>query len=135
MTDASQILVDTNVLSDVLHADPQWAQWSSDQLIKYAERLVVNPMIYAEICYGVTLRPQADRILEQLGLVYVELPREALFLAAQAFRKYRRLGGLKSAPLADFFIGAHAQALAIPILTRDQGRYRTYFPEVVLICP
>jgi predicted nucleic acid-binding protein len=35
---------------------------------------------------------------------------------------------------ADFFIGAHAAALGISILTRDKGRYTTYFPQVRLIC-
>jgi predicted nucleic acid-binding protein len=37
--------------------------------------------------------------------------------------------------LPDFFIGAHAQSLGVPILTRDEGRYRTYFPDVRLIVP
>ena len=36
---------------------------------------------------------------------------------------------------ADFFIGAHAATAAIPILTRDTGRYRSYFPDVALITP
>ena len=74
-------------------------------------------------------------MIVSLGLVYLELPREALFLAAKAFRRYRRQGGTKTSPLPDFFIGAHALVLGIPILTRDVSRYRTYFPEVQLISP
>jgi predicted nucleic acid-binding protein len=37
--------------------------------------------------------------------------------------------------LADFFIGAQAQIEGWTILTRDAARYKTYFPEVKLICP
>jgi hypothetical protein len=37
--------------------------------------------------------------------------------------------------LADFFIGAQASALGVPILTRDAERYRTYFPEVEVVGP
>jgi len=37
--------------------------------------------------------------------------------------------------LPDFFIGAHAEITRWSILTRDIGRYRTYFPDVDLIAP
>jgi predicted nucleic acid-binding protein len=37
--------------------------------------------------------------------------------------------------LPDFFIGAHAQAARLPLLTRDTRRYQTYFPDVALIAP
>jgi len=34
-----------------------------------------------------------------------------------------------------FFIGAHAAVSGLPLLTRDGGRYRTYFPGMALIAP
>jgi predicted nucleic acid-binding protein len=37
--------------------------------------------------------------------------------------------------LPDFFIGGHASALGVPILTRDVARYRSYFPEVRVLKP
>jgi predicted nucleic acid-binding protein len=77
---------------------------------------------------------EVEGVVSDLKLEYRELPREALFLAAQAFLQYRRRGGTKTSPLPDFFIGAHAAALGISILTRDKGRYTTYFPQVRLIC-
>jgi predicted nucleic acid-binding protein len=56
-------------------------------------------------------------------------------LAANAFRSYRQRGGTKTGVLPDFFIGAHAQAEGFQLLTRDAGRYRSYFPGIDLICP
>jgi predicted nucleic acid-binding protein len=58
-----------------------------------------------------------------------------LFLAGKAFVQYRRRGGAKTNVLGDFFIGAHAAVSGLPLLTRDTGRYRTYFPSVKLLAP
>ena len=36
----------------------------------------------------------------------------------------------KSPAATDFFVGAHAQAEGYKLLTRDAGRYKTYFPKI-----
>ena len=38
-------------------------------------------------------------------------------------------------PRVDFDIGAHAEADNLTLLTRDAGRYRSYFPSVTLATP
>ena len=38
-----------------------------------------------------------------------------------------------ASPLPDFYIGAHAEIEQRTLITRDAGRYRTCFPNVVLI--
>jgi predicted nucleic acid-binding protein len=63
------------------------------------------------------------------------LPYAAGWLAAQSFLKYRRGGGAKTSPLPDFYIGSHAEIEKRTLITRDAARYRTYFPNVVLIAP
>ena len=63
------------------------------------------------------------------------MPRQALFRAGKAFREYRRRGGARTGVLPDFFIGAHAEVAGLRLLTRDGGRYRSYFPDVDLIAP
>ena len=130
------ILVDSNVIFDVTNDDPVWADWSDAQITSLqSDGLLVNPLIYTELCTQASATAEVDTLLASLKLELQELPREALFLAAKAFLKYRRQGGTKTAPLPDFFIGAHAQTLGISILTRDAGRYASYFPDVALICP
>ena len=64
---------------------------------------------------------------------FLVVPYAAGWLAAQAFLKYRRGGGVRTSPLPDFYIGAHAEIETLTLITRDAGRYRTYFPKVVLI--
>lgn len=129
------VLVDTNVILDVTDADSAWLEWSIAQMSRLAFRLLINPLIYTELCYHVGEIGEVEAKVQSLGLTYEELPREALFLAAQAFKSYRQRGGAKTAPLADFFIGAHAQAEGFALLTRDTARYHAYFPNVPLICP
>ena len=63
------------------------------------------------------------------------LPWPAAFLAGKCFLTYRRAGGARSSPLPDFYIGAHASVEGLVLLTRDAGRYQTYFPRLQLIHP
>lgn len=130
------LLVDTNVIIDVVTADPQWAEWSLQRLEALAsEGLSVNPVIFAELCYDCATVGEAESIVRQMGFAYLETPRDGLFRAARAFADYRRAGGSRNSVLPDFFIGGHAEASGLRILTRDVARYRTYFPKVELIAP
>lgn len=129
------VLVDTNVIADVLYNDPLWGDWSAEQLARHAGQLLINPIIYAELCYGASSPDDVPRVMSQLGLGYAELPRACLFAAGQAYRIYRQRGGIKTAPLPDFFIGAHASSAGLDLLTRDKARYSTYFPDARLLSP
>lgn len=128
-------LVDTNVLIDVLDGRSQWAAGSLRTVedIGSDRPLVINPIIYAELSVGFETKARLDEMLLRFGRE--DIPWSAAFEAGQAFVRYRRSGGLKTAPLPDFFIGAHAAASGYAILTRDAARYRTYFPSVELITP
>jgi predicted nucleic acid-binding protein len=130
------VLVDSNIVLDVVTDDPVWADWSDQAIsLHQSKGLLINPVIYAELCAGADSTDEVDELLKKLNLGYREIPRNALFLSAKAFLQYRRQGGTKTSPLPDFFIGGHAEALGIPILTRDTARYQTYFPKVRLIRP
>lgn len=131
------ILVDTNVLLDVVQNDPRWASWSEDQLeaASLTDRLAINPVIYSELSISFERIEELESVIADAALSVQEIPREALFLAGKAFINYRRRQGSKQGVLPDFYIGAHAAIMQWPILTRDVGRYRTYFPTVQLITP
>jgi predicted nucleic acid-binding protein len=131
------MLVDTNVLVDVLVNDPEWADWSTSQLRAQSQihRLIINPIIYAELSLTFSSVEALDRMLADMVLAVMEVPKPALFLAGKAFVQYRRRGGQKSNVLADFFVGAHAAVARLPVLTRDAQRYQSYFPSVRLVTP
>ena len=131
------LLVDTNVLVDVLEDDPDWADWSITQLQNQAQvhQLIINPIIYSEVSLAFSSVEALDDCLDAMKLKMVDIPKPALFLAGKAFVQYRRQGGTKHNVLADFFIGAHAAVAGLPILTRDERRYASYFPSVRRIAP
>ena len=131
------MLVDTNVLVDLLQNDPDWVDWSIAQLRAQSQihRLIINPIIYAELSLTFSSVEALDRVLAGMVLPVVEVPKPDLFLAGKAFVQYRRRGGQKSNVLADFFIGAHAAVARLPVLTRDAQRYQSYFPSVRLVTP
>ena len=131
------ILVDSNVLIDVLIQNPTWGDWSAKQLATARRRglLVINPLIYAEISISFDSLDDLDHYIGEDDFERRPLPWDAAFLAGRAFAIYRKEGGAKSAPLPDFYIGAHAQVENLTLLTRDANRYRSYFPKVKLITP
>ncbi len=131
------VLIDTNVLVDVLERDPQWWKWSLGQMqsLAAAQQLVINAVIYAELAATHTSAAILDRKIAAMNLGFEEIPRAAAFLAGKAYVLYRRRAGGKTGVLSDFFIGAHAAVLGCPILTRDAGKYSSYFPTVPLITP
>jgi predicted nucleic acid-binding protein len=125
-------LVDTNVLLDLVTNDPIWADWSLRQLeaASLRGRLAINDMVYAELSVRFGEIEDLDEFLTNIGLAIAPIPRAALFLAGKTLSNYRARGGPQTSILPDFFIGAHAAVLDVPLLTRDVRRYRTYFPRL-----
>lgn len=130
-------LVDTNVLLDLVTADPLHADWSLARLeeASLAGAVAINDAIYAELSVRYARIEDLEAMLETAGIELVPIPRAALFLAGKAFERYRRQGGTRTGVLPDFFIGAQAAVMKLDLITRDAGRYRTYFPTVTLITP
>jgi predicted nucleic acid-binding protein len=131
------VLVDSNVLLDVMTEDQRWFIWSAEALERAADsaRLVINPVIYAEVSVRYERIEDLDDALPRTALEREAIPFEAAFLAGKAYVSYRRRGGRRRSPLPDFFIGAHAAIAGHQLLTRDAKRYQTYFPRLALIAP
>jgi hypothetical protein len=130
-------LVDSNVILDLFLNDPEWADWSVSTLADHSlhARLYINAIVYTEVSVGFQEIKELESALHAGGFTLLEIPREALFLTGKVYVKYRRGRGVKSSPLPDFYIGAHAAVLGMDLITRDAARYRHYFPTVRLICP
>lgn len=130
-------LVDSNVLLDIFTADAAWLGWSEEALVAAAESgpLFINPVIYSEVSVRFTSIEALDEALPPADFRREPVPWSAAFLAGKVFVDDRRNHGTKSSTLPDLFIGAHAAVAELDLLTRDVGRYRTYFPTVRLITP
>jgi predicted nucleic acid-binding protein len=130
-------LVDTNIFIDLLTHNADWFEASQQALER---RMSLGPIlivdaVFAELATGFTAEADCSDFLGALGAEHSTMSRQALWRARQAFRDYRIRGGAKTNVLADFFIGAQAETLRAPLLTRDVARYRTYFPEVAIVTP
>jgi hypothetical protein len=130
-------LVDSCVLLDVITGDAKWADWSARQVgaAMDAGRVVINPLIYAEVSVAYETVEELNELLPASDYVREELPYLAGFAAGKAFLRYRRSGGDKRSAMPDFYIGAHAAVAGYQLLTRDVSRYRTYFPTIDIIAP
>jgi predicted nucleic acid-binding protein len=131
------ILIDSCIVTDLADPDSTWFEWSASTLEQLDQNntLVINPIIYAECSVGFERIEDVEALFEHLGFAMRTLPREALFLAGKAFLQYRRRQGQKGNVLPDFFIGAHAAVAGYQLISRDKGRFSTYFPSVDLILP
>src|SRR5580658_394877 len=98
-------MVDSNVLLDVMTEDPAWCEWSSESLSRAAEssRLVINPVVFAEVSVRFSRIEQLDAVLPRDLYEREAIPFEAAFLAGKSFVSYRKRGGTKRSPLPDFF--------------------------------
>ena len=129
--------IDTNALIDIATDNPNWAMWSTESLGRARRRgpCLINAIVFAEFAVSFKTLSHCEETIGAMDLTVAQIDNEAAFLAAQAFRRYRRSGGPRLGVLPDFLIGAHAVSTASPLLTRDVRRYRTYFPDLVLIAP
>ncbi len=131
------ILIDTCVITDLSTPNSEWFEWSASTLEKLDPNntFIINPIIYTECSVGFTTIEEVEALFNALGFNILEIPKEALFLAGKAFLQYKKRKGSKSNVLPDFFIGAHAAVMGYSLISRDKGRFSTYFPSVELIIP
>lgn len=136
-------LLDTNVL--ICGFDPSsphhsWARGIIRGSV-LGDGAAVNPVILAEYMTGEQTPETAISRLTAFGITILDLPFIVAPRCAEAYASYlenRRQQPVPPAtksPLPDFFIGAHASILNLPLATADLGRYQIYFPEVKLISP
>ncbi|HPC19211.1 MAG TPA: type II toxin-antitoxin system VapC family toxin [Kiritimatiellia bacterium] len=137
------IFLDTNVLIYASDLESPFHRWSVETIVRHVagDGAMINPVVLAEICLGDARPEVAADTIRSWGIEIVDLPvacTESCARAYNAFRAARKKTKGPAAPampLPDFFIGAHAEVLRIPVATADLGRYRGYFPNLKLLAP
>jgi predicted nucleic acid-binding protein len=99
------VLIDANVLLDVMTEDPRWFAWSAEAIERAADRhrLVINPVIYAEVSVRYSRIEELDAALPKSMFDREAIPYEAAFLAGKSFLTYRQRGGTKHNPRSRIF--------------------------------
>ena len=136
-------LLDTNVLIYGFDRSSPFHPWAWDIIRSSAtgDGAAVNPVILAEYMIGEQTPDTVEARLAAFGISILDLPFGVSLRCTIAYGHYlenRRQSLVPPAsklPLPDFFIGAHASVLKLPLATAEHDRYRTYFPEVKIITP
>jgi len=137
------ILLDTNVLIYAFEEDSEFYSWARELLINSicGEGAAANTVVLAELCVGDAEPATVTDRLQKWGIQLLDLPLSVSAICGRAYALYlenRRLAGqgpTAKTPLPDFFVGAHAEVLGAPLATADPDRYRTYFPDLLLLLP
>lgn len=126
--------VDTSVIIPLLDEEAEHHAWCRGQIESADRPIVVSDIVYAEVSVGLDRREDVDEALSRFQFLRVGYSDDALFRAGKAFLAHCRNGG-RQRLLPDFLVGALADSEGEPLLTRDPGKVRTYFPDVQLIAP
>ena len=130
-------LVDSNVLIDIINPVSGFAAWSRNAVVQAAAagKVVVNQIVLAEMASYFLTADKLDSAISHIAVARESIPWEAAHRAGIAHAMYRQARGSRERVLPDFLIGAHALVSRHRLLTRDAGRYRTYFPDLDIIAP
>jgi predicted nucleic acid-binding protein len=129
--------VDTNILLDVIGADPTFGRASADGLRRCLRegQLVACEAVWAECNASLPDTDATVDRLTRLRIGYSSASSEAALTAGELLRSYQRRRGTRVRVVADFLIGAHALLHADRLLTRDRGFFRDYFGGLEVIDP
>ena len=124
--------VDTNVLLDAIENNPQFAaqsqEWIDIALSRGDESICA--VVYGELVPSFDSKADMDARLRSIGVALSPIDDAIAYEAGLRWQRYRESGGTRARLLPDFLIGAHALVSADTFLTRDEGFYRSYFPEL-----
>jgi predicted nucleic acid-binding protein len=92
-------------------------------------------IVWAEVSAALESASGAADAMGRLGVGFSAMAQDDALSAGQVWREYRRRGGARSRVIADFLIGAHPQARADRLLSRDWSLLRSYFRQLRVVDP
>lgn len=129
--------VDSNVLIDILGADPTFGPRSFGAARRCAHEgvLIACAAVWAEVLAAFPDPIETEAALRRIPVEFSALGRAGATRAGVAWRAYRARGGPRERIVADFLVGAHALEEADRLLTRDRGFQRTAFANLEILDP
>jgi len=135
--------VDTNVILDILFADPEFGPSSRDfisQLCNTNDSLVACDVVWAEASAACNDKAAFARLMNDFGIAYSPMPDSAAIRAGAIWRLARSTSHnakvrQRLAIVPDFLIGAHALECADALVTRDRGFMRRWFADLKVVDP
>lgn len=135
--------VDTNVILDILLADPEFGPSSRDfisRLCGVNDHLVVCDVVWAEASAAFNDKAVFTRLMTDFGIAYSPMPDKAAIRAGTIWRLARSASRdakvrQRLAIVPDFLIGAHALECADALVTRDRGFMRRWFADLKVVDP
>ncbi len=97
--------------------------------------VVVCDVVVAEICSSLRDGDQSMQVIEEMGIRYDQVERNAAIRAGEMQRRYRARGGARQRTVPDFLVGAHALLQCDALISRDAGFFRDYFKGLKVIVP
>ena len=135
--------IDTNVILDILLADPEFGPSSRDfisQLCSVNNHLVACDVVWAEASAAFNDKAAFARLMDDFGIAYSPMPDSAAVRAGSIWRLARSASRnakvrQRLAIVPDFLIGAHALECADALVSRDRGFMRRWFADLKVVDP
>ena len=125
--------IDSNVLIDIVSADPQYGPSSREAVENCAREgsLIVCAEVVAEFATGCSSAPDSLAILQALTISYLDIGVQGAAEVGEVRSRKSKGGRI----LADYMIAVHAATHGDRLLTRDAEFTRMKVPGLVVVTP